>query len=392
MNILTVNAGSSSIKFKIFRYLNKSRVSLLLQGQISQIKENPARLIIKNIVSDEVTKCELTLDASNVYLNAIQQLCLNPKFTQYTIDCVINRVVHGGNEYKDIVLLHHKTFEALSKYNELAPFHQPFNLLIAAHFLELYPKIKHYACFDTGFHQTMPMLNRAYAIPWKYTQDGVKRYGFHGLSYSYIADRLDSLVESKNAKGRWIIAHLGSGSSLCGIKNGKSVATTCGFSVLDGLAMSTRTGELDPAIPQYLKSKYQLSGEELTNILYEESGLLGLSGGVSSNIQDLSISSDKQAVFAVEFYALQVASHITKLATMLGGLQGIIFTGGIGENNSIVRSLVLEHLEWLGVSLNKKANNRNKLKISKKECQIKVLVVPTNEEMAMVNLLLEHKL
>lgn len=391
MNVLTVNAGSSSIKFKIFRNLPKYKVTVLLEAQISNIHGNKAVLAIKNGLNNSAMITQtLKLDVSDGYGSAIRQICQNPIFIQYEINTIINRVVHGGDEYKDIVLLHAKTLKALSKFNDLAPLHQPFNLQIAEYFMQMYPKIKHYACFDTAFHQTMPLINRVYAIPWQYEAAGVKRYGFHGLSYEYISNRLPALVDNKIAKNRWVIAHLGGGSSICGIKNAKSVATSMGFSAIDGVPMATRCGELDPAIPGYLADKYKLTDAELNDILYNKSGLLGLSNNISGNMEELIKSRDPQAKFAVEYYALQVASFISKIATLLGGLDGVIFTGGIGENSPQLRSQVIARLKWLGMDLSKKANNNNKLKIHKKDSLIKILVVPTNEELAMVNQLLER--
>jgi len=389
MNILTINAGSSSLKFKIFRYQIKGTATVLLQGQIANINQTKSELTLKNMLGGTVISQELTL-GTNPYQAAIEYLSKHPSFIKYNLGIVINRVVHGGDEYKDILLLHARTLVALSKYNELAPLHQPYNLLIAKHFMELYPKLKHYACFDTAFHQTMLPINRVYALPTKYAEAGIKRYGFHGLSYQYISSRLPSLVEHKLAKGCWIIAHLGSGSSICGIKNGKSVVTTMGFSVAEGLPMTTRCGELDPAIPMYLASKYKLSEAQLNDILYYQSGLLGLSNNISGDMLTLLKSDEAAAKFAIKFYCLHVASYITKLATALGGMHGIIFTGGIGENSSEVRALVVDYLEWLNISLSKKANKANKLRINKKECTVKVLVVPTNEELAMVNQFFER--
>jgi acetate kinase len=388
MNILIINAGSSSIKFKIFR-CHKGKATLLVQGQVSNVKQNPALLTIKNVLDGSNVKEELVLQ-SNVYESAVEYLTRHSSFVKYSLDVIINRVVHGGDEYKDIVLLHEKTIAALSKFSELAPLQQPYNLLIAKYFMQLYPKLKHYACFDTGFHHTIPLINRVYAIPWQYTEGGIKRYGFHGLSYQYISSRLSAMVEHKIAKGRWVIAHLGSGSSLCGIKNGKSVVTSMGFSVLEGVPMASRCGDLDPAIPMYLANKYKLAPDEISDVLYHKSGLLGLSNNISNDMAVLVSSKEPVAKFAVEFFCLQVALYITKFATALGGIDGIVFTGGVGENSAPVRSLIIGWLGWLNISISKKANNAHKLKIHKKDCLVKILVVPTNEELAMVDQFLER--
>ncbi|MFN7093973.1 MAG: acetate kinase, partial [Burkholderiales bacterium] len=197
-------------------------------------------------------------------------------------------------------------------------------------------------------------------------------------------------VEHKIAKGRWVIAHLGSGSSLCGIKNGKSVVTSMGFSVLEGVPMASRCGDLDPAIPMYLANKYKLAPDEISDVLYHKSGLLGLSNNISNDMAVLVSSKEPVAKFAVEFFCLQVALYITKFATALGGIDGIVFTGGVGENSAPVRSLIIGWLGWLNISISKKANNAHKLKIHKKDCLVKILVVPTNEELAMVDQFLER--
>lgn len=389
MNILTMNAGSSSLKFKIFSLRSNFKTSLLLSGEITNITSAKQALTINNIVDN--TKIQETLQLKdNVYKSAVEYLIAHSSFTVYSLNVVINRVVHGGDEYKDILLLHPRTINELAKFNPLAPLHQPFNLLIASNLLKCYPKLKHYAAFDTAFHQTMPKINRAYAIPWKYFTDGVKRYGFHGLSYQYISQILPNLVESKLARGRFIIAHLGGGSSICGIKNGKSVATTMGFSAAEGLPMATRCGELDPAIPLYLEDKYKLTEAAINDLFYHQSGLFGLSNQISGDMQTLLASKDAQAKFAVEFFTLAVASYISKIATQLGGVKGIIFTGGIGENSPIIREMIVKHLDWLGIAINKKANKGNKLKFHKKDCKVKLMVVVSNEEQAMINQFIER--
>lgn len=390
MNILTINAGSSSIKFKFYRYHNKNKITLLMSGQVSQIKTAYAILSIDQQSPEKSQKFDLL--PSNPYLSAIDQLRQSPKFNSFSIDCVINRVAHGGDDYKDIILLHAKTISALGGFAVFAPLDQEYNLLIAQYFIDMYPNIKHYACFDTGFHQTASLVNKIYALPVDKAYDSIKSYGFHGLSHSYVAWRLSSLVDDKLARGRWIIAHLGSSSSLCGIKNGKCVVTSKGITSASGLPTPNYSGELDPALIGYLKGKYNLDDKKLNQLLYEESGLYGLSGGISGDMSILVANKDPQAKFAVEVYTSAVASSITKFATLLGGMQGIVFTGGIGENSPELRTMILEHLEWLDISVNKKANNGNKVKICKKNSPIKVLIVPTNEEFAMVNQFIEHKL
>lgn len=314
MNILTINAGSSSIKVKVFRLHNKNKVTSMLSDQ----------------------------------LTSLEQFHKNSKLSQISVDCVINRITYGGEEYRDITLLHSRVIEVLSKYTGSFAEEQAYNLLAAQHFINMYPKINHYATFDTGFHTTIPKTNYDYSYSFE------KNYGYHGLSYSYIARRLNSLVESKIAKGKWIIAHLGTKGSICGIKNGKSMVNIC--------------------------------------LWHDTSGLLKLSAGISNEMEILLSSKAELASFAIDSYATSVASSISRVATPLGGIDGIIFTGGIGEKSPLIRALVVEKLKWLDINLNKKANNNQKLKISKKDCRIKMLVVPTNEGLDMVNQLIEQKL
>ena len=273
MLVLTINAGSSSLKFKIFNLAVEPII--ILSGEISNLHAEHSIFNLydqthTNIVHSEITFHDAPYDeALNLLLNCNE-------FKKIEINSIINRIVHGG-DYIDIVKLYDSILKYLSKFNEILPLHQPYNLLIASKLLNIYPSIAHYGCFDTSFHHTIPLVNRIYALPWSYTSEhSIRKYGFHGLSYSYINSQLEDIAGSKLSKGKWVIAHLGSGSSLCAIDNGKSIATTMGFSALDGLPMMTRCGELDPQIPIYLKRKFNLSMEEVLKILDQESGLYGI--------------------------------------------------------------------------------------------------------------------
>lgn len=370
MQILTVNLGSSSVKLKLFALACKKKYEI---NEISQVFSDTLKL-----------EC-----SSDLYNSAVDQIFKNCYFKNYEVDVVIHRVVHGGDIYKAITPLTIERLEQLSCFNQFAPLHQPNNLALAKYFIqfysELHKNITHYACFDTSFHQEQPYANRIYALPKKYTIDGIKRYGFHGLSYQYISTHLPNIMDKTCARGRWVIAHLGAGSSICGIKNGKSIVTTMGFSAVDGLSMATRCGELDPIIPGYIGFHYNLSQSQVDDILYHKSGLLALSGDISGDIQVLLKSNNPQALFAVDFFCMQCASYIAKLATVIGGMDGIIFTGGVGEHSSYVRACIISNLKWLKISLNSIANKANKLEIQRKDSSAKVLVVPTNEELAMID-------
>jgi acetate kinase len=341
MNILTINARLSSIKFKIFRYHNKNKTSLIVSAYLRIDK--PHTLTIKSLGAEYTESIDLDVD--NLYISAINIILQNIKFNQYAIDCTISKIAHGGEEYTDIILLHSKTLDVLSKYNNLFPQIQPYNILVAQYFLDMFPKIKHYACFDNSFHHTVPKINRI--LPDN--PDGIKGYGVHGLSAAYLTQRLNFLVDSKLAKGYWVLVHLGITSSICGIKKSKSL---------------------------------------VTHSIAAPSGIfLSIADGV-----DIHEEAYKESKFLFETYALSVASKISMTATHLGGVDGIVFTGNISENSPEIRKLILDRLQWLGAIINKKANNNNKLKISDKDSDITVLLVPTNEGVTMVNQLIEHKL
>ena len=383
MKVLTVNAGSSSLKFKIFDLIAESAV--ILSGEISNL--NDATPGIFKLYDANHTKIlhEDVKMGINPYDEALTLLLNCSEFKKITINYIINRIVHGG-DYTEIVELDNLILAELSKFNDVVPLHQPYNILIASKLLNFYPELAHFACFDTSFHHTIPLINRIYALPWRYTTEyGIKKYGFHGLSYSYVNSQLADIVGTKCSKDKWIIAHLGSGSSLCAIENGKSIATTMGFSAMDGLPMMTRCGELDPQIPLYLKLKFDLSIEEVLRILNKESGLYGICQ--VKDMQKMLKSPDDNAVLAVDFFCKQVASYIAKLCVHLGGLNGIVFTGGIGENSSIIREKICQHLKWLEVILDTGANNGSTPIISEKDSKITVLTLKTNEELAMISAL-----
>ena len=339
MNILTINARLSSIKFKIFRYHNKHKVNLLVSAHI-RLTDKPFLTI--STESSEYSE-ELQLKGDNKHFNAIDQIFQNPKISRYTIDCTVSKIAYGGEDYVDIILLHPKTLANLSKYNDLLPDIQSYNISVAEYFLKHFSKIKHYACFDNGFHQTIPAINR------RLQKNDALSYGVHGLSSAYLAKNLGRYVDNKLVKGDWVIAHLGSTGSICGIKKGKSWVADS-IKGADGILASIA------------------DGVEISKKQYEES----------------------RAV--VESYALSVAIGISMAATSLNGIDGIILTGNISENSPQIRKLILDNLTWMGCIINKKANNNKKLKISDKNSEITVLLVSTNEGYTLVNQLIEHKL
>ena len=288
-------------------------------------------------------------------------------------------MVHGGAEYSRPVLVDAPVLAALERLVPLAPLHQPHNLAAIRALRETQPQLPQVACFDTAFHRSHPQLADLYALPWEYYEAGVRRYGFHGLSYEYIAAALPQVAPAI-AGGRVIVAHLGSGASLCALRAGKSVDSTMGFSALDGLPMGTRPGALDPGVLLYLVGERGMTAAALEKLLYKESGLLGLSG-VSNDMRVLLESGEPRARLAVDFFVYRVAREIGALAAVLGGVDGLVFTAGVGENSAEIRARVVAACAWLGVTLDAEANRRGGPRISPEGSAVSAWVVPTNEEL-----------
>ncbi len=276
---------------------------------------------------------------------------------------IAHRVVHGGREFTQHTLITDEVIEKLTTYIPLAPLHQPAALKLIEETKKTYPDVPHIACFDTAFHHTMPDVQRRFALPRALHDEGIIRYGFHGLSYQHIVDILRD-DPRKFSTSRAIIAHLGGGSSACAIRNFDSVATTMGFSTLDGLMMGTRSGAIDPGVLLYLLTEKNMSATEVSDILYKESGLKGVSG-ISSDMQELLEDKSANAQEAIELYCLMAAKQIAALLPALGGLDAIVFTGGIGENSAYIRDRITRLLDWIG--------------------EFSVLVIPTNEELVMAH-------
>ena len=290
-----------------------------------------------------------------------------------------HRVVHGGPEYDGPVLIDHGVIARLERLSALAPLHQPHNLAPIRSILANFPSLPQVACFDTAFHRDHDDVADCYAIPRQLHEEGVRRYGFHGLSYEYIAKTLPS-VAPEIAKSRVIVAHLGSGASMCALYGGKSVESTMGFTALDGLPMGTRTGQIDPGVLLYLMSAKGLSPAELQDFLYRDCGLKGLSG-VSNDMRELQDSSDVRAVFAVDYFVYRVALHAGMLAAALQGLDAFVFTAGIGEHSVGIRARIAERLEWLGLSLDPVGNASHASLISRPDSRVPIYIVPTDEEL-----------
>ena len=377
--ILVVNAGSSSVKFQVFGVDRDGRLRRQIKGQMDGIGSRPrlrATDAIGDVMADRAYPVEAVPDVPTALMLGSSwlrdELQLNPL-------AVGHRVVHGGPDYDRPVLIDHGVIARLERFTALAPLHQPHNLAPIRSLLANFPALPQVACFDTAFHRNHDEVADHYAIPRRLHEEGVRRYGFHGLSYEYIANALPN-VAPEIAKGRVIVAHLGSGASMCAIHGGRSIESTMGFTALDGLPMGTRTGQIDPGVVLYLMTAKGMSAAEVQDFLYRDCGLKGLSG-VSNDMRELQDSSDPRASFAIDYFVYRVALQAGMLTAALQGLDAFVFTAGIGENSVGIRARISERLEWLGVSLDPAENAHHALLISSADSRIPVYVVPTDEEL-----------
>lgn len=377
--VLVVNAGSSSIKFAIFA-VNKE-IKKIYYGMVDHVITAP-ELCIYDINKKIVLSKKLAL---NDYESVIEDLMgsINQLLKTLVLVAVGHRVVHGGTRYFNPVLINDAVIEDLTKLIPLAPLHQPYNLNIIVAIRKMYPDLNQIACFDTAFHATQSSIVRNFAIPRKFLESGVVKYGFHGLSYEYITNILPKYFSPKIIDGKILVAHLGNGASACAINNKQSVASSMGFTALDGLMMGTRCGNIDPGVVLYLLDEKKLSLKETTNLLYKESGLLGVSG-VSSDVRELEASSDPCAKEALDLFCYRAARELLGLTTILQGLDILIFTAGIGEHSVLVRKKICNWLAWIGISIDDTANQTNSNIISDKNSKVTVAVIPTNEELMIV--------
>ncbi len=376
--ILVVNAGSSSIKFQLFAVDPEDHLERLLKGQIEGVGVKPhlvARgmggeaLVDETWQAAEVKDVPAALDKVVGFLRAhIGQLPT----------AIGHRVVHGGPDYSAPTVITEAVLKRLDTFSPLAPLHQPNNLAPIRAVRARQPRLMQVACFDTAFHRGHPEIADRYALPESLYEEGVRRYGFHGLSYEYIADRLPD-VAPDIAKGRVVVAHLGSGASMCAISAGKSVECTLGFTALDGLPMGTRPGQLDPGIVLYLMNEKGMSAKDVERFLYTECGLKGLSG-ISNDVRDLLDSQDPRAKRALDHFVYRIALSAGMLASAMGGIDGFVFTAGIGENAPRIREAVADRLAWLGLELDVEANAKGGPRISRQDSRIACYVIPTDEE------------
>lgn len=381
--ILTINAGSSSIKFALFANGHDIPAAPEVVGQIDGIGlsgQTRPHLKAKNAAGEVLDNCDLPLTGDGPHRAALAFLVewLRRHDDGRTIVGVGHRVVHGAETYSRPLLLDAATIEVLRGFLPLAPLHQPHNIAGIEAMSAALPGVPQVACFDTAFHRSQPEVAQRFALPRKITDQGVRRYGFHGLSYEYIADVLPQHLGDK-ADGRVIVAHLGNGASMCAMKERRSVATTMGFTAVEGLMMGTRSGSLDPGVLLYLMDYQGMDAKSLEKLLYKESGLLGVSG-ISQDMRELLASDRPEAREAVDLFCYRIVREIGSLAAALGGLDALVFTGGIGEHAAPVRAQVCQALGWLGVAFDEAANAEHQWRITTTDSRVAVLVLPTNEE------------
>lgn len=377
--ILVMNAGSSSIKFAIYP-ASADQQDALVHGKIAAIGTQPVFIVhdADQHALQEDDLHEINPAATHAEL-AIRLLDWIGQHTAgYQLTAVGHRVVHGGRHHFAPVMVEPSVMTALESLVSLAPLHQPNNLAVINAITLRQPDLPQRACFDTSFHRTQPRLAQLFALPRSMSDAGIIRYGFHGLSYEYIAGALPEALGSM-AEGRIIVAHLGNGASMCAMKNRRSVASSMGFTALEGLMMGRRCGSLDAGVVLHMMDQMAMSSEEISHVLYEQSGLLGVSG-LSNDMQVLDASDDPHAREAIELYCYKAANQLASLVCANEGLDGIVFTAGIGENSATVRKLICQRLTWLGVDVDNEANEVNAAVISSASSDVQVVIIPTNEE------------
>ena len=376
---LVLNAGSSSLKFCVFRRPEKKNWQIAARGQIEGIGTSP-RLSAKDADGEVLVDNDLDVAVRDGHA-AIDRLAgwLRSKYGGSRVVAVGHRVVHGGARHDRPVRMTPEVLAELQALVPLAPLHQPYNLAAIEAVFERLPDVPQVACFDTSFHLGRSPVAELIPLPREICKSGLQRYGFHGLSYEYVSSLLPEAAP-EIAKGRVIVAHLGSGASLCALREGKSVDNTLGFTALDGLCMGTRPGALDPGVVLYLFQNLGLTAKQVETMLYKQSGLLGISG-ISNDMRELLARSEPEARLAVDYFVYRAAKEIGALAAVLGGIDGLVFTAGIGENSPEIRRRICEASSWLGVELDAQANTRGGPRISTSQSKVSTWVIPTNEEL-----------
>ena len=372
--VLTLNAGSSSLKFAVY---TSDSDQPLVTGLVDRIGTKATLKLKDQRGFDLPTKT----DGLSTHQEALTSVlsAIEPELDGKTIDIVGHRVVHGGLWYDAPVMVTDEVLERLTTLEPFAPLHQPHNLSGIKAAKAAFPNAPQIACFDTAFHRHHPYVNDTFAIPRAYYDKGVRRYGFHGLSYDYISGELHRIAPTI-AQGRVVVAHLGNGASMCAIQDGKSVASTMGFSALDGLPMGTRCGQLDAGVVLYLMDQEGLSATDISDMLYKKSGLLGLSD-LSNDMRTLEASDSLEARQAIDYFVFRIQRELGGMAAAMGGIDALVFCGGIGENSAFIRNRVCERTAWMGIEIDHNKNDAHARVISTEMSRTTVMVIPTNEEL-----------
>ena len=387
MNILVINCGSSSLKFQL---INSESEGVLAKGLCERIGID-GKLTYQPEGGEKTTSDKAMpthTEAIQFVIDALTDEKTGVVKSLDEINAVGHRVVHGGEKFASSVVIDDEVLKAIEKCNDLAPLHNPANLIGINACRELMPGVPMVAVFDTAFHQTMPSKAYMYGLPYEYYEKyKVRRYGFHGTSHSFVSKRVAELVGKAYDETKTIVCHLGNGASICAVENGKSVDTSMGLTPLEGLVMGTRSGDIDPAIMEFLAKKENLDIAGLMNVLNKKSGVYGLSNNLSSDFRDLSEAAadgNEIAELALDVFAYRVAKYVGSYTAAMNGVDNIVFTAGIGENSAIVRTMVCKYLGYLGIEIDEELNGKRgqEIIISTPESKVKVLVVPTNEELA----------
>ena len=379
--IVVINAGSATVKFALYAVCDNGTAARLFNRGSAEFNAAGARFNVVDehnavVVNESIaTGSGQALDVHVLLDHVLHWL---KTYSGESIVALGHRVVHGGDAFSEPILLTDAILLQLETYVALAPLHQPFNLAAISEMRKLWPDIPHVACFDTAFHQTQPRVARIFGLPLAYFEQGLKRYGFHGLSYEFIASVLPEYLDER-ADGRIIVAHLGSGASLCAMLRRRSVATTMGFTALDGLLMGTRCGNIDPGVILYLMNEKKLNSQQVTDLLYRRSGLLGVSG-ISADMRELLASRSERAAEAIELFVYGAARQLGGLIATLGGLDALIFTGGIGAYSAPIRQRICALSQWAGIKLSQASNTIHGPCISADASPVSVWVIPTDEE------------
>lgn len=376
--ILALNVGSSSLKFALFSIGGDQRPALVLRGGVEKLAEAHR---LKMATADGTTLDEVTWEVSNHIAETLPQLlsAIESKLDGGSLLAIGHRVVHGGRDFYAPQVVTPDLLASLDGLAPLAPLHEAQNLAPIRALNSLRPELMQVACFDTAFHRTMPDVATRLGLPRDYEAVGIRRYGFHGLSYEYVSGHLKENAPLLS-QGRVVAAHLGNGASLCALLDGHSIDTTMGFSALDGLLMGTRPGTLDPGVILHLLQQKGMTAAQIEDLLYRRSGLLGVSGGIASDMRDLLASTEPGAREAIELFVYRCACQVGSLASALNGLDGLVFTAGIGERSPEIRKAVCDRLRWLGVRIDEDANLENAPLISTRTSMVEVRIVPTDEE------------